>query len=443
MKIHTLLGWLGGLLLLSSCNSFLDIQPEGKVIPNTLEDYRQLLTTAYNETFYDRAMADLRSDETTVDASEYDQSSYGNIEKWNDTSSDGSTQSFGWGSYYETIFYANSIIDKRKDITTGTEAEINQLVGEAYMMRAYQHFLLANLYGQPYTKEGAPDTKAVPLKLNVDLEGVPARNTLKDVYTSILNDLETAKKLMNVQEWENLYKYRFTPLAAAALEARAYLYMGQWQKAYDAAEQVLSQKNDLVDMNTEDILPNDYTSKEIINANELIYNSSMAKAALIRKSFVDTYYKQGDLRPAKFFGTPGEDGNYPCNKGGSTQDRCSFRTGEMYLISAEAAAHLGNVEAAANRLLQLMKHRYTPAMYATLEQQVKQMDSNALLKETLDERARELVYEGHRWFDLRRTTRPEIKKVFNGTTYTLQQDDGRYTLQIPKEAIEANPGLKN
>lgn len=443
MKIQKLIGWLGGLLLCSSCNSFLDIQPEGKVIPNTLEDYRQLLTTAYNETYYDRAMADLRSDETIVNSNDYDQSSYGRIEKWDDTTSDGSTASFGWQSYYEAIFYANSVISKQKEITDGSETDINQLVGEAYMLRAYQHFILANLYGQPYTKEGAPDTKAIPLKLDVNLESVPSRNLLKDVYASVLSDLETAKGLMNKTEWEEQYKYRFTKLAAEALEARVYLYMGEWEKAYNMAEEVLTQKSDLCDMNTSELLPNDYTSKEIINAYEQVYNSSMAKSALVRKSFVDTYYKEGDLRPAKFFGTPDDNGNYPCNKGGSTQYRCSFRTSELYLISAEAASRLGKQAEARTRLLQLLKCRYTPATYTSLEQQLNSMDNAQLLNEILDERARELVYEGHRWFDLRRTTRPEIRKTFDGKEYILQANDGRYTLQLPKEAVEANPGLKN
>ncbi|MBR2475689.1 MAG: RagB/SusD family nutrient uptake outer membrane protein, partial [Bacteroidaceae bacterium] len=63
------------------------------------------------------------------------------------------------------------------------------------------------------------------------------------------------------------------------------------------------------------------------------------------------------------------------------------------------------------------------------------------------ERQREMAYQGHRWFDLRRTTQPEIIKVYTladktEETYTLEQSDERYTLRFPQEAVEANPELE-
>lgn len=69
------------------------------------------------------------------------------------------------------------------------------------------------------------------------------------------------------------------------------------------------------------------------------------------------------------------------------------------------------------------------------------MDAQTLLQEIADERARELLYEGHRWMDLRRTTQPQIQKIYNGSTYTLQAGDSRYTLPFPQSAVEDNPDL--
>ena len=57
-------------LSLTSCDSFLDIQPVGKVIPNTLEEYRALITTAYGVDLTDRGMCDMRTEDISVSKDE-------------------------------------------------------------------------------------------------------------------------------------------------------------------------------------------------------------------------------------------------------------------------------------------------------------------------------------------------------------------------------------
>lgn len=435
---------LAGCLMMTSCSNFLEIQPVGKVIPNTLEEYRALITNVYAQDLTDRSVCDMRTKEITVRNDSYDQSDYGDIEKWITNST--TTKEFGWIDYYENIYYANAIIDKKNDITEGNEKDINQLVGEAYFMRGYMHFLLVNLYGQPYTKEGAKSTKAVPLKLTLDLEEIPTRNTVEEVYNSILSDIENARQLITKKEWESGYNYRFSALAVDAFESRVRLYMGEWQLAYDIAERVLAQKSILEDYNSADLkLPNLYSSVESITAYEKIYNATTTlDASQATQSFVDMF-TEGDLRPAKYFGVKNKDGNYPITKtDGLSAHKCSFRISELYLNSAEAAAHLNNLPGARNRLLQLMEKRYNTAGYGLKKNEVNSLGQENLITEILNERARELAFEGHRWFDLRRTTRPRIEKVLNGgQTIVLEQDDDRYTLRIPVSATNANPNLMN
>ena len=69
------------------------------------------------------------------------------------------------------------------------------------------------------------------------------------------------------------------------------------------------------------------------------------------------------------------------------------------------------------------------------------MTQDQLIDFILEDRRVELCFEGHRWFDLRRTTQQKIVKTFNDVTYTLEEGDNRYTIVIPREAISANPML--
>lgn len=436
---------LACLVTLSGCDKYLDIQPVGSVIPNSLEEYRGVLSRAYKNVsaLSARGMACLRSDEMQIRDDEYDQSYYGDIERWNDLAPSPYTTQFEWGKYYNILFIANHVIESKGDIIGGTSDEVDQLVGEAYLLRAYMHFSLVNLFGQPYTKPGATETKSIPLKFDTDLEKVLGRNTVGEVYESILADIEAARNLINKDTWETKYSYRFNTLSVEAFQSRAALYMGQWQKAYEASEAVLTKKSSLEDLNSASpVLPNHFESVENITALETSLSNTVSKGSLARAAFL-SLYAEGDKRVDFYFEAPDSDGNRKTKKSGKNEFACSFRVGEMYLNSAEAAANLNNLSQARSRLLQLMQKRYTPEAYAAKETAVNAMNRQELIKEILDERARELAYEGHRWFDLRRTTRPRIEKILDGKSYVLEQDDARYTLPIPKDAIAANPGLAN
>lgn len=440
-KIHTAI-LLSSLLLLSACDSYLDIKPVGSVIPTTAQEYRALMARAYQLVPTERGAVCFRSDEMQVSTDSYDQRLYGDWERWNDAAPSPNTNQLDWGGYYSTIFIANHVIENQHNITEGTPDVVNQLVGEAYLLRAYMHFILVNLHGQPYTREGALSTKAIPLKLNNDLEVFLTQNTVEEVYTSILSDISHARELMTKESWEVEFSYRFTSLTVDAMESRTFLYMGEWQNALNASEALLRKKSSLEDLNADSpLLPNHFKSVESITALEYM-RSNVNNANRVPKAFL-ALYDEGDLRLSFYFSPANEDGEVKSLKGGKNEFACSFRIGEMYLNAAEAAANLNKLPEARTRLLQLMQKRYTPEAYATKEAAINTMNQQELVKEILDERARELAYEGHRWFDLRRTTRPRIEKILDGKSYVLEQDDARYTLPIPKDAIAANPGLAN
>ena len=242
------------------------------------------------------------------------------------------------------------------------------------------------------------------------------------------------------QAWPEGETYRFNTISVNALRARVYLYMGQWKQAYDYATDIVSRHGQLEDLTvTSSTLPNHYQSVEAIVSLENIitenYNTGKISDGLV------ALYRSGDMRLSRFYRQQVA-GVYMLRKGGNNTYRCTFRTAEFYLTAAEAAVELNDMDNARHYLTELMKKRYNALMYSRYEPEILAMTRDELRQEIYDERFRELAFEGHRWFDLRRTTRPELTKTYNGETYVLQKDDPRYTLRIPPEAVEANPGLE-
>lgn len=436
---------VGCMLMTTACDSYLDIKPVGSVIPASLAEYRALLTRSYKDVslLRDRGMASFRSDESFVRNKDFDLDSYADIERWNDQAPHSSTASFEWAVYYNILFIANHIIENEGGITEGTPEEIHQLVGEAYLMRAYMHFSLVNLYGQPYTKPGALETKSIPLKLDTDLEKVLTRQTVAEVYTSIQNDIDKAKEMISQEKWEERYAYRFNTVSVDALQSRVSLYKGEWKESLAASQKVMKEQAVLVDLKAEgSLLPNHIESSENLTALEMTVSSSINNAALAAESLLNLY-ADGDLRLSRYFSAPDEEGFRKSQKAGNNTFLCSFRLGEIYLNAAEAAAQLNQLAEACQYLVKLMENRYSTEAFAAKKLAVEAMTQSELIQEILNERARELAFEGHRWFDLRRTTRPRLEKTVRGEQYVLEADDPRYTLLIPKEALEANPGLYN
>ncbi len=447
--LYNLLFSVAVLLGLSACDDFLDITPTGKVIPSTGEDFRQLITGVYAEVPRDRGLTTFRTDEVTLDkgsTESVDLDSYLDIWTWNDTDPSETTATFGWREYYHVIYIANYIIAHQGEITAIKADERNQLVGEAYMLRAYMHFLLVNLYAAPYTHCNPELTKGVPIKLDTDINSVLTRSTVAAVYQQVLGDIAQAKNYLNVEEWPEGNTYRFNVLSAEALLARTYLYMGRWADAYSSAQKVLAAHGELEDMTVSKVLPNNYQSVEAILSLELNMPTMYLKAGRVNPDLLQLY-KAGDQRKSKFYKAQTAS-IWNCLKGGTEEWRCTFRTAEFYLIAAEAALEDGDPATDPRApLLTLMKKRFLAAAYPAREKAVNAMTDEALREEIQNERARELAYEGHRWFDLRRTTQPAlVKKFWNDALgandeFRLEAGDSRYTLRLPAAAISANPGL--
>ncbi len=421
-----------------SCDDYLDVQPIGKVIPETLADYRGVLTRGYEAFPQHKNLITLRTDEIILDDFSNDFVYWKDIYSWNDGAADRITTDFQYDALYNTIFYANVIIN---DATGKLEASADkdQLIGEAYALRAYAYFDLLNLFAKPYNAATAGTDKGVPLALKVDLEQAYIPESVAKVYDQILSDKEEAKRLLTKDTQAKGLNYRFSKAAIYAMESRIFLYRKEWAKAIEASDKALTYKNALVDLKATAVLPTSYDGVESILALEDVFNNNLKGSSYVSSDLLDAYDQVNDLRFALYFRKSG--GDFYFKKGGELAQKCSFRASELYLTKAEASAQLNDLTPAKTTVLTFIKNRYNAAGYNQLAIEIDAMSQTELLDFIGQERQREFAAEGHRWFDLRRTSQKQIVHKFGGEDYTLIQNDPRYTIIYPASARLNTPNL--
>jgi len=399
-----------------------------------------MLTNEYKSFSKDRYMTTLRTDELrlTGQTSSDDRDSYLDLWLWKDENPSPTTTYFSWRNYYHSIYIANYIIEHQDEIKDAAVKDVRQLVGEAYMMRAYNHFLLVNLYAEPYTHCTPATTRGVPMMLEANVNAIPPSSSVEAVYQQVLADISAAADYLNVAQWPEGKNYRFTTVSADALRARTYLYMGRWQDALTVAERVIAAHGELEDLNVAtSLLPDNFKSVENIVALEQ-FSSNMSTVINFPSTDFINKYRTGDQRKSKYF-KKATSTTYSLIKK-DENSYCSFRSAEAYLTAAEAAAQLNDLPKAINLLKPLMQKRLNSSAYGTTLTLMEAMTQVELLEEIYDERARELAFEGHRWYDLRRTTQPALTHTFAGETYTLTPE--KYTMRFPTEAVESNPEIE-
>ena len=426
------------LVALTSCDNFLDITPTGKVIASTAEEYRNLLTNEYKYFPKDRHMTIVRTDELLFSAStsSSDLDAYLDLWLWKDENPSPTTSYFSWRTYYHNIYIANYIIEKQGEMTNSNATEVNQLVGEAYMMRAYDLFLSVNLYAEAYTHCNPATTRGVPMLLQADVNAIPRSSSVEAVYQQVLSDIAQAEQRMNVQLWEVGKRYRFNTQSAQALRARTYLYMGRWQEALTAAKAVIAMHPDLEDLNNlGSLLPDDFQSVENIVALEYFSSNLSTVINQPAASYINMY-RTGDQRKTRYY-KRATSTTWTLQK---SDGYCSFRSAEAYLTAAEASVHLGDLTGAIDFLKPLLVKRLNTTAYNDALTLMAAMNQAQLLQEIIDERGRELAFEGHRWYDLKRTAKPALTRTWSGQIYTLTPE--KYTMRFPTEAVEANPEIE-
>jgi hypothetical protein len=304
-----------------------------------------------------------------------------------------------WIAIYDAVTRVNLILQKVPNVTGLTDAQKNQILGEAHFLRALHYHNLVKFWGDvpmPLEPLASPSDAA---KLT--------RTPKAAVYTQILADLTQAEQLMTTAK-----QARQASLGAArALRARVLLYNENYQGALDAANAVQAMgyslaplfENLFTDEGTdtpEDIFRVSFTATEF---NEMGYyylfdgRWEVAPTANLYAAFTAT-----DKRRPVSVGKDGSDyegTKFPTTIG--AEDLHVIRFAEVVLIKAEALARLGRLaEAVTEYNKTRVRAGLAPHVLGT--NVTTQAD---VLNAVWTERRLELALEGDRFPDLVRTAR--------------------------------------
>ena len=473
MNIKSIILTLFVLIIIPSCKkSFLDLVPYDQVPSNVAITDESEMQTALNGA-YASLRTDHRSDPNNDGSNLFDR----NLPLLGDLLADNvaivvdnsnrytdqfnysylNTNAYAldtWTAGYSTILSLNNIINA--DITS--TATSSQLKGEALTLRAVVYFYLIRLYAKPFAVD--PNAEGIPIVLTYDPTLKPARSKVSEVYDQISKDLTDAFAMMSNTTKNSSY---VTKYVARALEAKVALTKGDWANAKTAALDVITNGGysltaaadyvaywnnpTPVDDKVETIfeVSNDGVSNNGNNSLAYFYDQAGYGDAFAVDALVNLY-SASDVR--KDLVTPGTKGGQPINivekypnasNPSDKDDDKVLRYSDVLLIFAEASARSSDEVNALLKLNQVAKER-DPSFIGYVA------TGQALIDDIIQERRKELAFEGDRYWDLTRLKLDVIRVNLNNnypsnTPLTLPVDDDKRIWPIPQDEIDANPAI--
>ena len=234
---------LASVAILASCSDQLDTLPDNRTTLDTPKKIAGLLVTAYPDrtpTLFNEWM----SDNTDYMGAQNSQGNRGGDQYffWQEQTEGGNdSPEMVWMLYYEGVYKANEALAAIDDQGGPKNDILRNSKGEALLLRAYNHFILANEFCRPYN--GKTSTKDAGLYYATGIADFSAaaeqsnRGTVADVYAKIAADIEAGIPLLN--DTYEVPKYHFNKQAAYAFATRFYLYYEKWEKAKEYADKLL------------------------------------------------------------------------------------------------------------------------------------------------------------------------------------------------------------
>ncbi len=499
--------------LFYSCNSFLDQLPDSRVEIKTPEQIEKLLVDAYSSQNY-ALIGELSSDNFIDNNSpgtngiRYNLSAFDRLHDeifaWEPgvSSQDSDSPSAIWSGAYHAIAAANQALKQIAVIENeGRADEVSHLKGEALLIRAYHHFILTNIFCQPYRNEllslqdsGVPYMTEPETEVSVHY----TRSTVTENYQKIEADLLAGVNLINDTKYQ-VPKYHFNKKAAWAFAARFYLYKRNFTKVVEFADLALGNApNELLrDWNKDYptyysfadgwinaskpnnfLLISTYSTFNRIFGTRYGHNRSASNGTLLGSgptwssyNFNPCYngrlFLRGAVEYGVFFPKCGEYFEYTDKIAGIGYAhiiRAEFTAEETLLARAEAYVHLNLFAKAVEDLktfddarknvnfdyLDLTEDLIRAFYVSSRTDFVKKFNTSLIAPEfivtasqkplldcVLHFRRHETLFDGLRWFDIKRYGIEISHAIGASQIETLSWDDPRRAIQIPAEVISA------
>ncbi len=372
-------------------------------------------------------------------------------------------------NHYRVIDRVNRVLAALPTaVTEGTtdEALRSKIRGEALFLRAFSHFELFRYYCKNYDPVGLG-----MIYMTTSTLEVRGRDLMEPYFANILADIAEAKTLLPAGPDD---VYRANRLAAVGLHARVALYMRNWTDAASNATEYITALplatptqfsaiwTDAGKTEVAFKLARVVAAARVGNIYRGVFTRNSAGNLVPPASISwvpsdklwNMFDQTNDIRFREYLldepllraitGKPSKivnkyrGGGYAANNE-NVNDIKIFRTAEMYLIRAEARAELGQISGAAGGEADLNALRaaritgYSNQTFAS---------KDALVQAILDERFKELAFEGHRFWDLKRRSLPVQRLASDAPSAaaaTLPATDYHFVLPIPNAEISGNP----